>query len=328
MATDALVENLINNAISIAAQQAGVANGLIESAQAAFGWEMRDLDPPPPPGSTLVAPTFDQPLDEDSSITYKSDYDATAASVTAQMAGTFSGFLNTYFPNLSSVVAAAETWIQNAITNGGTGIPTDIENQIWQRGRDKESLEAARLAYVASSSFAANGFSLPPGALAGRLQEVQQESANKNSTFGRDVAIRQIEIEIENIRFAVKEAVDLRQQGILAAIEYWKAYLLPHRIAADRAGAIIDAKTKFSNALAAWFNAESSVYGHEVTNQGNYWRARTDGYRANAAAVSGLSQAQGDTAAAGAKAASDIASAAMSAMNTLAQVGYTETKNA
>ena len=327
MTTEALVATLIENAIATASNQASTANTLIESANAAIAWEMRDVDPPPPPGDYVVRPVFDKPVDEDGIITYKTDYDATALALTAQLNGIFGGFLDEYFPSLDQYSASADAWINNTIVNGGTGIPADVEAQIWQRGRDKEAADAARLVYEAQSAFAARGFSLPSGALAARMIEVQQEAANKSSTYARDVAVKQIDVEIENIRFAVKLAVDARLAGITAAIEYWKAYLLPHKIAADRAGALIDAKLKFTQALASWFSAEASLFSSEITNQGNYWSQRTEGYKANAIAVSGLAKAQGDTAAAGAKAAADIAAAAMSAMNTLASVGSEETRS-
>jgi hypothetical protein len=155
---------------------------------------------------------------------------------------------------------------------------------------------------------------------------VQQDAANKNSSHARDVAIKQVEIEIENIRFAITTAVNARLASINAAIEYWKAYLLPHDIAARRANAIIDAKVNFSNALSAWFSAQVGLYNADVNLSGQFWDAANNAYIARAKALEAFGMSKAKVAADGARAQSDIASAAMSAMNTLAQYGYNEDK--
>lgn len=326
MSAEATVNTLISNALTIAQQKSEAAQGFTEDAQSAVDEAMFELEGAPIFGGGPTAPVLDKPITEDGSTLYKSEYDSKAGELTGQLAGIFSGFLDDYFPPLGFCLSSVETWICNTINNGGTGIPAAVEAQIWQRGRDKEALEAARLEDEALTSFAARGFTLPPGALAHRLLVVQQDAANKNSSFGRDVAIKQIEIEIENIRFAITTAVNARLACINAAIEYWKAYLLPHDIAARRANAIIDAKTNFSNALAAWFNSQVGLYNADVNMAGHFWNAANSAYMARAKALEAFGMSKAKVAADGAQAQSAIAAAAMSAMNTLAQYGYAENK--
>lgn len=326
MSAEATVNTLISNALTIAQQKSEAAQGFTEDAQSAVDEAMFELEGAPTFGGGPTAPVLDKPITEDGSTLYKSEYDSKAGELTGQLAGIFSGFLDDYFPPLGFCLSSVETWICNTLNNGGTGIPAAVEAQIWQRGRDKEALEAARLEDEALTSFAARGFTLPPGALAHRLLVVQQDAANKNSSFGRDVAIKQIEIEIENIRFAITTAVNARLACINAAIEYWKAYLLPHDIAARRANAIIDAKTNFSNALAAWFNSQVGLYNADVNMAGHFWNAANSAYMARAKALEAFGMSKAKVAADGAQAQSAIAAAAMSAMNTLAQYGYAENK--
>jgi hypothetical protein len=326
VSAESVVNTLISNALTIAQQKSEAAQGFTEDAQSAVDEAMFELESAPTFGGGPTAPVLDKPITEDGSTLYKSEYDSKAGELTGQLAGIFSGFLNDYFPPLGFCLDSVETWICNTINNGGTGIPAAVEAQIWQRGRDKEALEAARLEDEALTSFAARGFTLPPGALAHRILMVQQDAANKNSSFGRDVAIKQVEIEIENIRFAITTAVNARLACINAAIEYWKAYLLPHDIAARRANAIIDAKTNFSNALAAWFNSQVGLYNADVNMAGHFWNAANNAYMARAKALEAFGMSKAKVAADGAQAQSAIAAAAMSAMNTLAQYGYAENK--
>lgn len=326
MSAEFVVDTLITNALTIAQQKSEAAQGFTDDAQEAIDEAMFQLEGAPVFGGGPTAPTLNKPITEDGSTLYKSEYDSKAGELTGQLAGVFSGFLDDYFPPLGFCLESVETWICNTINNGGTGIPAAVEEQIWQRSRDKEALEASRLEAEAVSSFAERGFTLPPGALAHRLLVVQQAAANKNSSHARDVAIKQVEIEIENIRFAITTAVNARLACINAAIEYWKAYLLPHDIAARRANAIIDAKTNFSNALSAWFSAQVGLYNADVTLTGHYYNTVNSAWMARAKALEAFGMSKAKVAADGAQAQSAIAAAAMSAMNTLAQYGYQEDK--
>jgi hypothetical protein len=158
-----------------------------------------------------------------------------------------------FFP--AALATVCDDWIQNAIVNGGTGIPAAIENAIWERARSRELIEARRLEQEAVNAFAARGFSLPPGALAARQLEIQQDAANKSSTIVREQAIKSAEIEIENIRFAIGEGLKIRLGVIQGIPAYINAWLKPADESVEYAKALAYAKERLWSTAADYYRA-------------------------------------------------------------------------
>ena len=171
MSAELIVTDIISNALAVASEKSAAAQAFSQEAVAAIDEAGFGLSNPPVFSGGPTKPTFEGDLTDDPSVAFKSGVDADVAATTAKMAGIFSDFLDTYFPNIGSATDAAIAWLENAITNGGTGIKASIENQIWERSRARELKEADRLAAEATSSFAKRGFSMPPGAMAAALRE-------------------------------------------------------------------------------------------------------------------------------------------------------------
>lgn len=140
-----------------------------------------------------------------------------------KLAGLYAGYMDRYFPNDCEYLKHAQQWICNAITQGGTGLNTVVEGQIWERDRGRILREAGRAEQEAVSMFAARGFPLPPGALNGALARIQADTRDKLAQASRDVAIKQAELEVENVRFAVQQAIGLYGTAIGAAKDYMMA---------------------------------------------------------------------------------------------------------
>ena len=162
-------------------------------------------------------------------------------------------YLAKWFPEC--ITTSTDNWICNTILTGGTGLPENIETMIWERARRKEQMDARRLEQEATESVAARGFSIPPGVLSGRLLQIQQDVADRSATMGRDVAIKHIEIIIDNVRFAVEQGVKIRIAVLSAVNDFMRAWMLPEELAIDRAKALTEAKTRLSDSAAAYYNA-------------------------------------------------------------------------
>ncbi len=162
-------------------------------------------------------------------------------------------YIARFFPEC--VFATTENWICNTILNGGTGIPPAIEAQIYSRARSRDSQEASKLREAAVLQFANRGFTLPNGVLAGRLLEIEQDASAKASNTNREIAIKQAEIEIENIKFAVSEGVKIRISVVNAIADYLRAYLLPIDLANNRADVMARSKGVLLNSSADYYRA-------------------------------------------------------------------------
>lgn len=208
----------------------------------------------PPYGGINYAITAIEPVVpdvENSNLTYESQRDKLIAMLTGELANYFT----TYYPLASDAFDEAINWMVNTITLGGTGINPTVEAQIWQRGRDRILIDGQRAEAQAMDEFTARGFSLPPGALTAKINATRFEGMKAIGEFSRDAAIKQAEIEIENIRFAVDAAVKARMSAMAAASDYIRALMSGPETAAKVASINSDAKARMLAATADLYRA-------------------------------------------------------------------------
>jgi hypothetical protein len=141
---------------------------------------------------------------------------------------------------------------------GGTGLPPSIEQAIWDRGRAREDVIARKATQEAYEEFASRGFALPTGSLAGRVAEVWQKNREAGSTYSRDVAIKQAELEIENLKFSVTTGIQLEGQLMTYAGQYAQRAL-------EAAKATVEVAINIFNAHVAMYNAQLQAYQTEAT---------------------------------------------------------------
>jgi hypothetical protein len=95
---------------------------------------------------------------------------------------------------------------------GGTGLDPAVEQAIWGRARDRETrISQANIDEIQRQSDAL-GFDLPSGTLATQMRQAQQDYYDKLSTLSRDVAIKQAELEQENLKQTIAAGMQLESQ--------------------------------------------------------------------------------------------------------------------
>jgi hypothetical protein len=235
-------------------------------------------------------------------------------------------FYVTYYPLASDAFDEATNWLVNTITVGGTGISPAVEDQIWQRGRDRVIADGQRVENQTLDGFAGRGFSIPPGALVASLQSVRFEQLLKTQEFSRDVAIKQADIEVENLRFAIDKAIDSRMRAMSAASDYIRALMTGPDTAARVASLNSDAQARMLGATADLYRARLSrdelALRIPVTNSANALQAAgisIDGfYRgidSRVRAAGAAAGVYGQTASAALSSLSSIASVSVSAFS-------------
>lgn len=180
-------------------------------------------------------------------------YETEKANLQTYLTNLLSEFFATYYPLANDAMDEALAWLENTITNGGTGITAEVENLIWQRHRDniaRETLQAQNTAYA---EFSARGFSLPVGALVAKLENINVEGLRKSAEASRDLAIERMKIEIENVKFAVELATKTRIQALQAASDYLKTMMLAPETAAKLADFGTDAQAKLISATSDFY---------------------------------------------------------------------------
>ena len=248
-----IINQIIANAIATAngsttaAQDA--ANDLI-STNARFY-----LTPPSTlTGFDVEAVEPDIPTAADSTYNYEAERDELIALLSAQLAN----FFTLYYPLASDAFDEATNWLVNTITNGGTGIPAALEDQIVQRARDRIIRDGQRVASGISAGYAARGFSLVQGPMVYDLNQATFEQAGKIGEASTAVATKQIEIAIETIKFAIGKALESRIAAMNAAVDYIRALSTAPDAAARVSALNTDVEAKMMSAAADWYRARQS----------------------------------------------------------------------
>lgn len=317
MSAEALVESIINQALSTAAEKSELASKYSDTAiTASMGSSssvfsaitFRPGNVEPPVNIPMNAAGVDGAL-------YGSTYDQ----IVNDLSGKFAGFFADYFPNECDYLAKAQDQLCD-ILNGGTGIPAHVENQIWQRDRSRMLEEVGRVKQEIIAGSAARGFPLPTGAALYAARSAQIEVQNKIAQQSRDVAIKHVEILIENIKFAIAQALDYRIKAIQAAGDYIKTIALGPEIAMKLA-------TSAAGAQAQLISAASQYYRNRIAVE----ELKLDVLKFNAGTSAELSmnnvrefsqrlKARTDTLSAAARAAGDQAAAALNAVHASAGI--------
>jgi len=112
----------------------------------------------------------------------------------------------------SDLSDALASRLLSGVRDGMTGLPADVENAIWQRARDRDALRNEQMYREAENYFASRGHTLPPGALAGRLAQVQQEIARSEQQLNYEISIEQARLAQRNTQFMITAALQYEQQ--------------------------------------------------------------------------------------------------------------------
>ena len=211
----------------------------------------------------VTAPAVDAPPFDPSvhlGAQFKSDFDAQWADLEVWVQGLLNGWMADFYPTLNPLLITTEdNWLINVVTNGYDGIPPALEQLIWDRARAKDTIEAMRMEEEANMQFAARGFSMPPGVLANRVLQVQQEAANKSSTIARDMAIKQIETAIDMTKLAIGEITKLRLGLAQALADFMRAVMMLPKAAADIAKAKAEMERMLWQSSADYIRAQVEI---------------------------------------------------------------------
>lgn len=310
MATiDQAIDAIITNATTQADRYLGLADAATQRAITASQGYTYPADPRE--AFTVAAVEPDVPTVADSSLIYNANLDSLVALLTNQLANYYA----TYYPLVNDAYDEATAWLVNTITVGGTGIAPAVEDQIWQRGRTRIVTEGSRVRTQAMNEFSGRGHTLPPGALSGALKELRLDQLGKISDLSAQVAIKQAEIEIDNIKFAVDLAMKTRIAAMGAANDYIRGIMSAPDAATRIAALSSDAQARMMSATAdlyrarlqrdeivlrssdadqsiklAWSDASANSFYKGVANQVSAANAAASVYGQNAAAALGQIQ--------------------------------------
>lgn len=91
----------------------------------------------------------------------------------------------------SDLQTALKIALIDFIENGGTGLGADVEDALWERGRARQEILNERVYDEANEFFASRGYTIPSGALGGRLTEAIAEQTRADAQLNFEILIEQ-----------------------------------------------------------------------------------------------------------------------------------------
>ena len=188
---------------------------------------------------------------ENSIFTYETQYEKLIARLSDELAD----FFVEYYPLDNDAFDEGVAWVKSTIASGGVALSSEVEDRLWQKGKDRLVREGLRQTDQVVSGFAAKGYSFPPGLMAAQVHAINTETFGKMGDLAGTIAIKQAELYIDTLKFAVDLAVNTRLKAIAVAADYIKALMLSSDAAARISNLNSDAKAKMIAATADLYRA-------------------------------------------------------------------------
>jgi len=157
-----------------------------------------------------------------------------------------------------------KTLIQAALTsdvqNGGYGLSTQDELDLWNRARDREAINAQMAVDEAKRNYSMSAFTLPFGALTQALEKANGVAIEKNSSVNRDLVIKKEDLYWEGKKFTLTLGVTLEQ--LLLAIGDARG-----KIHTQLNGITLEAQARIIAASLSMMNMNASIGNHFSRSQ-------------------------------------------------------------
>lgn len=111
-----------------------------------------------------------------------------------------------YQSDLFNVLKVA---LKDLVENGGTGLGATVESELWARARARQETLNERTYEEANEYFSSRGYTLPPGALAGRLTEAVTEQNRADSQLNYEISIEQGRLAYKASQMALEVSTQL-----------------------------------------------------------------------------------------------------------------------
>lgn len=316
------VQALITAVQANADEALETALNLAEAAQTYAGSSITSLGTVPSPTEPDVeVPPFATATD-DLGNEYRTQYSNVLSALQSALDAELLAYMNEFFPDITDCVGDFQDWICDAINPGGTGVNPVIEAALFQRGRDRLSLDQSGEEAELTDGYAANGWNVPSAMLADGINRSRQGLRSKVGELNRDIVIKQYEVEIEMVKFAI----DQFRQYYLGALEarnrLMDLFTKTYEEARQNAAAYVDAKRRLWEGVAAYYRALIDAAGLTLEYDKIRISSAIDQNRYFVQAYIGQLEARSSTAVGAANAAGNVAAAYGGAQNALAEVAH------
>jgi len=115
-------------------------------------------------------------------------------------------------PYQSDLQDASKAALEDFIASGGTGLGSTIEDALWARAQAKQDILNERTYDEANEFFSSRGYTIPPGALGGRLTEALAEQTRASAQLLYEIYIEQAKLARAQSEYTMNAAITLEGQ--------------------------------------------------------------------------------------------------------------------
>ena len=145
---------------------------------------------------------------------------------------------------ISTLLSATQDKLRDIIASGGTGIPTAIEDAIYQREYERSQVVKFDAKAKIADEWARRGYRLPPAMMAAQLTAIEAEYMMKRLDTSRDIGIKQAEMQISQLNEALKQATAEEISRLDSLIKMYSADTALYAADIDAYRAMIDKDIK------------------------------------------------------------------------------------
>ncbi len=185
----------------------------------------------------------------------------------------------------SSLLTALRTSLEARITTGGTGLNQDVENAIWDRGRERES-RSQREAIDRLEQMEGMGFTLPPGVYLDARVKIITETDYAERGHSREVMIKSAELELDNVKHALTTAAQVEASLISYTNQVEQRLFESTKYATEAGVAIYNAQVQAFGELVRVYATKVQIYEAQIRGE----IAKVEAYKAQIEAESAKAQ--------------------------------------
>lgn len=185
----------------------------------------------------------------------------------------------------SSLLTAMRAFLEDSIVNGTTGLNPDVEQAIWDRGREREAKSRSD-ALKDIDKMEALGFSLPPGVYLDARLKITTESDYVNRGLSREIMIKQAELTQANVQNALQQSTALESKSMDYSNMVEQRLFDSTKYATEAGIAIYNAKVQAYSAYLDAYKTKVQIYEAQIRAE----IARVEAYKAEIEAESAKAQ--------------------------------------
>lgn len=185
----------------------------------------------------------------------------------------------------SSLLTGLKAVLEERITTGGTGLTQEVENAIWDRGREREArAEADSLSKI--DEMETLGYAFPPGIWLDARLKITTEAEYQNRGHSREVMIKSAELQLDAVKHALTTATQVEELMLTQNNQVENRLFEASKYATEAGIAIYNAKVQAYASLVNVYEAKVRAYTAQIQGE----TAKVDAYRATIAAEEAKAQ--------------------------------------